>query len=80
MCSKVTLSPIGNSFSYIFKGRVPYYILLFIAARPYHVLGPNPTLAFDPLETFPSEALATFSECLGVRCYSQVPHNTSVSE
>ena len=45
-----------------------------------HVLGPIPALAFDPLEAFPSEALATFSECLGGRCCSQVTHNTSVGE
>ena len=31
-------------------------------------LGPFPhALAFDTLETFPSEALATYSECLGGR-------------
>ena len=43
-------------------------------------VGPIPALTFDQLETFPSEALETFSECLGGRCCSQVPDNTSVSE
>ena len=48
--SKVTLSPIENSFLYIFKEESQHYVswcivLLFVARRPYHVLGPIPVLA-----------------------------------